>query len=566
MARPRERTDKAIQPRRSRQIEAVDTPSIFQNNSAKIFNEIESYRQLDHRASEDQLDPVAPAPQSVRTADGRNSAGQVTMQSKGKKKEIPVDSGAIPASEEHVYLYSKSGAERIAELEGKRRAYESLDAELETLPRKLEHRGLVPLGPGLYAQGSLVRTNEVLVLLGESYFAERSAYQAREIVQRRLQVIESKIAEVDVGKNEVEDALGNHDVQGQKPDAQAEVPLPAFQDPMKSGKNSASNHEQGAAAGSGTRKDVSGRRPPRSPQSSDAKVSNGLAGTPRANASKAKRVSFSESTKKESVESSTVEKSRKKTPSDTIRELLSNFSNSVEQAKQICKEGDVVNLMEEYDANGKLKAVNAPENSGPESAIVTADDEYEDLLDMSRPKKPDAELGRKDYLKMLIEVEREEELEQQRKEAKRAERVQKKEMNEFGNGFAKGFFDKKGKRDEKTNKEPKSILRNSSDCPLVDADAPADTGNTAVQQEVEVDEVPLGRQVLKNNIVERGSGTRRRRRRAAPQKKSRTPMLNVQEVEEATKAADSGVAVTEEEPSQVPKMSKFKQMRAMQQK
>ena len=34
--------------------------------------------------------------------------------------------------------------------------------------------------------GHLIHTNEILVLLGENYFVERSAVQAREIVARRL--------------------------------------------------------------------------------------------------------------------------------------------------------------------------------------------------------------------------------------------------------------------------------------------------------------------------------------------------------------------------------------------
>ena len=34
--------------------------------------------------------------------------------------------------------------------------------------------------------GKLIHTNEVMVLLGENYFVERSAVQASEIVQRRL--------------------------------------------------------------------------------------------------------------------------------------------------------------------------------------------------------------------------------------------------------------------------------------------------------------------------------------------------------------------------------------------
>lgn len=37
-----------------------------------------------------------------------------------------------------------------------------------------------------FMPGQAVHTNEVFVLLGENYFVERSAKQAREIIERRL--------------------------------------------------------------------------------------------------------------------------------------------------------------------------------------------------------------------------------------------------------------------------------------------------------------------------------------------------------------------------------------------
>jgi hypothetical protein len=43
----------------------------------------------------------------------------------------------------------------------------------------------VPIGKKAFFPGELVHTNELMVLLGENYFAERSAVQATEIVDRR---------------------------------------------------------------------------------------------------------------------------------------------------------------------------------------------------------------------------------------------------------------------------------------------------------------------------------------------------------------------------------------------
>lgn len=44
----------------------------------------------------------------------------------------------------------------------------------------------VPFGKLAFMPGKLVHSNEVLVLLGDDYFAWRSAAQAGEIVQRRI--------------------------------------------------------------------------------------------------------------------------------------------------------------------------------------------------------------------------------------------------------------------------------------------------------------------------------------------------------------------------------------------
>lgn len=405
------------------------------------------------------------------------------MASTKKKKEIRVDSGAVPASEERVYLYSKSGAERIAE--------------------------------------------------------------------------------VDVGKNEVAVALGEPLAQEQNPNAEVELPLPALKDSRKTNEKSATTQGPRSAAGSGTRKDVTSKRPPRSPV---AKESVGDTSTPRSSKNRTKRVSFSESAKKESVESSTGQTGGKKSPSDAIKDLLANFGNSVDQAEQISKESGVVHLMEEYDTEGKLKATNVPEKTEPESASGTSEDANEDLFDMTSPEKAGSELGQKEYLKMLIEAEREEELNQQREETKRMEHARKKDMNEFGKGFAKGFFDKKGNSSDKSNKEPKSILRNSNDRPPVDTKALLGTEHGDVDANGDADDRPLERQAVQSNIVERGLGTRRRRRKAA-QKKSRAAVLDLHAAEEANAAEPEGavVPIEEEEQSTAPRMSKFKQMRALQQ-
>lgn len=44
----------------------------------------------------------------------------------------------------------------------------------------------VPCGSLAFMPGQIVHTNEILVLLGDNYFVERSARQAGDIVMRRL--------------------------------------------------------------------------------------------------------------------------------------------------------------------------------------------------------------------------------------------------------------------------------------------------------------------------------------------------------------------------------------------
>jgi len=64
--------------------------------------------------------------------------------------------------------------------------YDALVAKLQSLPLKTTHSCMVPLGDMAFMPGILQHTNEIMVLLGENYFVERSAAQAVEIAQRRI--------------------------------------------------------------------------------------------------------------------------------------------------------------------------------------------------------------------------------------------------------------------------------------------------------------------------------------------------------------------------------------------
>ncbi|KAL1918486.1 uncharacterized protein VTP21DRAFT_3146 [Calcarisporiella thermophila] len=71
--------------------------------------------------------------------------------------------------------------------------YQSLKALLSDLPSKTSHQVMVPLGKCAFVPGKLIHTNEVMVRLGEEYFAERSASQACDIIDRRLNDTQEQI-------------------------------------------------------------------------------------------------------------------------------------------------------------------------------------------------------------------------------------------------------------------------------------------------------------------------------------------------------------------------------------
>ncbi|KAJ2698345.1 hypothetical protein FB645_005666 [Coemansia sp. IMI 203386] len=74
--------------------------------------------------------------------------------------------------------------------------YQELQKTLQTLPDQPHYDALIPVGPLAFFLGQLVHTNEILVLLGENLFAERSAKQAEMVAKRREIYADEKIAEL----------------------------------------------------------------------------------------------------------------------------------------------------------------------------------------------------------------------------------------------------------------------------------------------------------------------------------------------------------------------------------
>ncbi|KAH7664041.1 unconventional prefoldin RPB5 interactor 1 protein [Dioscorea alata] len=64
---------------------------------------------------------------------------------------------------------------------------------VQRLPDELSHDIMVPFGGAAFFPGKLIHTNEFLVLLGEGYYADRTARQTVEILKRRGKSLESQV-------------------------------------------------------------------------------------------------------------------------------------------------------------------------------------------------------------------------------------------------------------------------------------------------------------------------------------------------------------------------------------
>ncbi|KAF3337132.1 unconventional prefoldin RPB5 interactor isoform X2 [Carex littledalei] len=114
-----------------------------------------------------------------------------------KGKAIALDSVYSPEeTAKAVHRVEEVVAERRRELDGLRRfaaENSSLSSLVQRLPDETFHDIMVPFGGVAFFPGRLIHTNELLVLLGEGYYAERSAKQTAEILQRRGKSLEDQI-------------------------------------------------------------------------------------------------------------------------------------------------------------------------------------------------------------------------------------------------------------------------------------------------------------------------------------------------------------------------------------
>ncbi|KAG0054207.1 uri1, prefoldin-like chaperone [Gryganskiella cystojenkinii] len=86
--------------------------------------------------------------------------------------------------------------------------YNALKTTLLDLPKETSHNVMVPIGNLAFMPGKLVHTNEVLVMLGDNWFVDRSAVQAAEIVDRRMELVQENIIKLKAQEDEIRSKSG----------------------------------------------------------------------------------------------------------------------------------------------------------------------------------------------------------------------------------------------------------------------------------------------------------------------------------------------------------------------
>lgn len=85
--------------------------------------------------------------------------------------------------------------------------YKCLKKLINEMKDKVRHPYRIPIaGTSLaFMDGHIIHTNELTVLLGDNYFALRSAKQANEIIDRRLDNIKENLSKTQEAKRKTED-------------------------------------------------------------------------------------------------------------------------------------------------------------------------------------------------------------------------------------------------------------------------------------------------------------------------------------------------------------------------
>ncbi|KAJ2558093.1 hypothetical protein EV175_000967 [Coemansia sp. RSA 1933] len=135
---------------------------------------------------------------------------------KGKRVQQapPTGKGDTETYNKHLQQSRESLQSMLAKFKEYKADYQSLQKTLAKFPEEIEYEAMVPVGPLAFFPGKIVHTNEILVLLGDNWFVDRSAKQAAEIAKRREDYVDSRIELV---KKELQGMDKREDVLDDKP-------------------------------------------------------------------------------------------------------------------------------------------------------------------------------------------------------------------------------------------------------------------------------------------------------------------------------------------------------------
>ncbi|CAH1779921.1 unnamed protein product [Owenia fusiformis] len=114
----------------------------------------------------------------------------------GQTNEIPDELRGYERLREEQEKAVEQTDENIKQWNKFRSDYVDLQSRLKSLPEKVKHDIMVPFGSKAFMPGQLVHCNEILVLLGDNWFAERSSTQACGIIDRRLKSIDKQLSDL----------------------------------------------------------------------------------------------------------------------------------------------------------------------------------------------------------------------------------------------------------------------------------------------------------------------------------------------------------------------------------
>ncbi|KAH9578952.1 Prefoldin alpha-like [Trypanosoma melophagium] len=107
--------------------------------------------------------------------------------------EANTEGGEVLTGAELFHYLTNRNEEQVLECRNKIKEYIKLRDILQNITDRCRVPVLAPVAGGMaYFESTIDYTNNILVLLGDSWFAERSAKQAREIASRRLEFLQAE--------------------------------------------------------------------------------------------------------------------------------------------------------------------------------------------------------------------------------------------------------------------------------------------------------------------------------------------------------------------------------------